>query len=176
MKKPFARRLLFVLVLLAVAVSQGILASCAIDRINRSAITVEEPARERLGELPFRVLHKADYNIDDRPTVKNYLVLTAAEAYATELKKYSIEFPVEVDFDSDSIVVATMGTQNSGGYAIGASRIDEYADKVIMQFELVSPADNCQTTSAQSNPYEFVIVPTTKPIEFNEVARLRDCE
>ena len=126
--------------------------------------------------MSFRVLHKADYNIDDRPTFKNFLVLSEEAAYASELKKYSIEFPAEIDFNSHSIVVATMGTQSRGGYGIGAIKADEYEDKVVIQFELVSPADNCQTTQSQSNPYEIVVVPTKKLIEFNETSRVELCE
>ncbi len=174
MKRFYTRRLLLALVL-----SQGALASCAmVDRDSGLAEVPEtdEAPPEPLGEVSFRVLHKADYNIDDRPTYRNFLVLTDAVSYASELKNYSIEFPAEIDFAADSIVVATMGTQASGGYAIGATSAEEYEDKVVMRFELVTPADGCLTTQAQSNPYEFVLVQTNKPIEFIEVPRVELCE
>jgi len=134
------------------------------------------PAAEPIGGLTLRVLHKADYIIDERPTEKNLLVLTTADSYASELKKYSVEFPARVDFANESIVVATMGTQSSGGYAISAIEATEYTDKAIVRFELVSPANNCLTTQAESNPYEFVKVSTRKPIEFVEVQRTQQCE
>ena len=138
---------------------------------------VEPPAAtEPVGELPVRVLHKADYNIDDQPTVRGYQVLSEVAAYADALKKLSVEFPATINFDENRVVLATMGTQPSGGYSISAGTVTEYADKVVVQIDLVSPADNCLTTAALSNPYEFALVPTVKPIEFTEETRIQSCE
>lgn len=159
-----------------------VMSSCAIidrARVVTDAVEPEAPVDgipEPVAMLDMRVLHKADYIIDERTTEKNQVVVTDAGRYAEELKKYSAEFPASIDFDSETIVVATMGTQVSGGYAISAVEAKEYADKVIVQFELVSPGDNCLTTQAQSNPYEFVRVPTKKPIEFIEVQRTQQCK
>ena len=165
--------------LLTMVLLHSFLASCAfVDRHSastRAAPEVDAPV-EPLDEIAFRVLHKADYNIDDRPTFRNFLVLTDAQAYAAELKNYSIEFPAGIDFNSNSIVVATMGTQASGGYAITAMKAEEYEDRVVVQYAFVSPAENCLTTQAQSNPYEFVVLPTRKPLEFIEVTRVQRCE
>jgi len=165
--------------LLAVVATQTILVSCAnfdSKGVATGGGTITDAAIEPQGTVSFRVLHKADYNIDDRPTVRDFLVLSDAKVYASELKNYSIEFPAEIDFTGDSVVVATMGTQASGGYVISAISAVEYADRVVMQYELVSPADNCLTTEAESNPYEFVVVATRKPIEFNDVSRVEMCE
>ena len=174
MKRLFAHRWLLAMVLF-----QSILSSCAVvDRDSRStgAIAADSIADEPLGEILFRVLHKADYNIDDRATFRNFLVLSDAAAYALELQNYSVEVPATIDFTSDSIVLATMGTQASGGYAISAMKAEEYADRVVVQYELVSPSDNCLTTPAQSNPYEFIVLPTRKPLEFADVSRVEACE
>lgn len=137
---------------------------------------VSDSTVEPIGDLALRVLHKADYIIDERSTQKSLHVLTTADSYADELKKYSVEFPASIDFEIESIIVATMGTQRSGGYAISATAAREYADKAVVEFELISPADNCLTTQAESNPYEFVKVPTRKPIEFVEVQRTQQCD
>lgn len=157
------------------------LTSCALvnrvyENTNVDNTVVDSEKHAPGQELSLRVLHKADYNIDDRPTIKGFTVLADAASYKSELKKYSVEFPAEIDFQSFSVVAATMGTQAKGGYAIGAVKAEEFEDKVVVEVELVSPADNCLTTQAQSNPYEFFAVPSRKMIEFAEVTRVAGCE
>jgi len=161
----------------AVLILSCMLAACSTyHRNNDPAFDAGTVQAASIGDVSFRVLHKADYNLDDRPTSKSFLVLAEAVAYAAELKKYSVEFPATINFSTDLVILATMGTQVSGGYAIGAVKAEEYSDKVVVQFELVSPANNCLTTEAQSNPYEFLQISTRKRIEFIERSRIALCD
>ncbi|OED41687.1 hypothetical protein AB833_09055 [Chromatiales bacterium (ex Bugula neritina AB1)] len=139
-----------------------------------TAVAVE-PVIEPIGELSFKRLHKADYNLDDSPTVKSFNTLRSLADYKTELARYSIEVTMNVDFSRSVVLASTLGSQPSGGYVIGVTKIEEFADKARVTVELVSPGDNCITTSAISNPYEFVEIPTVKVLEIIETARTLDC-
>lgn len=128
-----------------------------------------------LQELATTVLHKADYNIDDSQTVKVFKILSTDTDYRTELARHSVEVPKSIDFTQNTVLASTMGTQISGGFVITVIRAEEYAEKVIVTVQLISPGASCVTTQALSNPYEFVVVPTVKPIEFIESEIVSEC-
>ena len=128
-----------------------------------------------ISELPISVMHKADYNIDDSQTSKGFKVLGTDIEYRTELGRYSVEVPKSVDFQTTRVIISTMGSQISGGYVVSALKADEFEEKVMVTVELRMPGENCVTTQAVSNPYEFSSVPTTKPIEFIETVVVTEC-
>lgn len=148
------------------------LSSCATQNFPTFVETIEAPVFQ---ELAITVLHKADYNIDDSQTVKGFKVLATDTDYRTELARYSVEVPKPIDFSMNRVLTSTMGTQISGGFVISVVRAEEYAEKVVVTVELNSPGDSCVTTQAHSNPYEFVIIPTVKPIEFVESDIVSEC-
>ena len=152
--------------------------SCAIKDFPLFGESVEKPVAvvdPVIEELTITVLHKADYNIDDSQTVKNFKVLATDNDYRTELARHSVEVPKPIDFSSNTVLASTMGTQISGGFVISVVRAEEYAGKVVVTVELNSPGASCITTEALSNPYEFVMIPTSKPIEFVESAIVSEC-
>ncbi len=128
-----------------------------------------------LQELPITVMHKADYNIDDSQTSKAFKVLGSDIEYRTELGRYSVEVPKPIDFQTAQVIVSTMGSQVSGGYVVSALRADEFDEKVVVTVELRAPGESCVTTQAISNPYEFSLVPSSKPIEFIETHAVTEC-
>jgi len=140
-----------------------------------SVLPLEPPAPKVIGELSARVLHKADYNIDDSETVRSYRQITDDQDYRTELARYSVEVPAEIDFTASSVVALSMGTQPHGGYAVGVSRVEEYEARVVVEVVLTTPGETCVTTEAISHPFEFAEVPSAKMIEFTEVQRVTEC-
>jgi hypothetical protein len=144
---------------------------------DNSAVPVEsEPEPAPVAEvLEHTVLHKADYNLDDRETFKTFLAIDNLSDYQRELAQMSVEVPKPVDFSSQRVVALTMGSQPAGGYAVGVSSVAGYPDKVVVTVEMKSPGAGCINTSAISNPYEFALVPSALPVEFVETAVTQDC-
>ena len=158
----------------------GVLLStaCGIKDFEEDAVppplpVIVEPVLLR--QLPISVMHKADYNIDDSQTSKGFKVLSTDIEYRTELGRYSVEVPKSIDFLTTRVIIATMGSQVSGGYIVSALKADEFDEKVVVTVELRAPAENCVTTQAVSNPYEFSSVLSTKPIEFVEISAVTQC-
>ncbi len=154
-----------------VAMAVSLLSCSVVDSLRQT----NPPATVALGSVPYRVLHKADYNIDDSVTTKAFTGLTSAGDYSTELARYSVEVPANIDFLTSQVLASTMGTQPSGGYVIGVTQAEEFTDKVIVTVTLLSPGESCVTTQAISNPYEFALLETTKPVEVVEVEQVLDC-
>lgn len=151
----------------------GFLVNCAfVEMLKRGEVS--PPAA--LGNVSYRVLHKADYNIDDSATSKAFVEIKTTEAYKAELSRYSIEVPADIDFLQSQVLASTMGTQPRGGYVIGVSEAQEFSDKVLVTVTLLSPADGCVTTQAASNPYEFIELMSAKPVEIVEVEEVLDCD
>ena len=124
----------------------------------------------------FRVLHKADYNLDDRETFKSFTVLDTADTYRSQLSRYSVEVTKPVDFTRQLVLLATMGTQPSGGFKIGVQSAMEGPEDVIVEVLLTSPGPACIHTEALSNPYEFALIETTKPVIFRESSTVDQCQ
>lgn len=151
------------------------LSSCGTKELP-PLVDVDQPVEVSvIQQLSVAVLHKADYNIDDSQTVKGFKVLATDTDYRTELARYSVEVPKPIDFSQNRVLVSTMGTQGRGGFIISAVRAEEYAEKVVVTVELTVPGASCITTQAVSNPYEFAIIPTLKPIEFVESVVISQC-
>lgn len=137
----------------------------------------EPPAMEvAMGVLEHKVLHKADYNLDDSETFKAFRAINNIGDYQTGLARLSVEVPKPVDFSTQQVVALTMGSQPAGGYAVGVTVVEEYTDKVVVTVELKSPGAGCINTEAVSNPYEFTLVPSAKPVEFVESEVVQQCE
>ena len=155
------------------------LTSCSLlDRFtDHSAAPVDpEPEPAAVANmLAHTVLHKADYNLDDKETFKTLQEIDNQTDYQLELARLSVEVPKSVDFSSERVVALTMGSQPAGGYSVGVSSVARYEDKVVVTVEMKSPGAGCVNTSAMSNPYEFALVPSALPIEFIETSVTQDC-
>lgn len=125
--------------------------------------------------VEFTVLHKADYNIDDSPTTKSLNVVDTQADYQAALARYSVEVPKPIDFARQRVVFVTMGTQPSGGYAIGVQSATESTESVLVTVLLRTPGPGCTHTQALSNPYEFAVLETAKAISFEEVSEIESC-
>lgn len=154
------------------ALAMFAVSSCGTKNFPAFGGIVQAPV---IQELAITVLHKADYNIDDSQTVKDFKTLATDTDYRTELARHSVEVPKPIDFTEVTVLASTMGTQISGGFVISVVRAEEYAEKVVVTVQLNSPGASCITTQALSNPYEFVMIPTVKPIEFAESQIVSEC-
>jgi len=126
-------------------------------------------------KLDFTVLHKANYNPLEKDNGKSFKALITAEIYNSELLRHSVETPKSVNFGTSQVLASSAGQRPSGGYTIGVTEIEETEDRVIATVVQVVPGPGCITTPTVSFPYEFVVVPSRKPIEIFERQRTEDC-
>ena len=75
--------------------------------------------------------------------------------------------PPPVDFSRDMILLAAMGNQPSGGYAVTIESILDRPEGQIVFVRHTAPGPSCGTTAAITSPLDAVIVPaTTKPVRW----------
>ncbi len=106
------------------------------------------------------------------------IVIRDAESWsALWAEIHSLSQPVApaptVDFDSYMIVFVSMGTRNTGGYAIRVDEVLEAEGAVYAEVAERSPGPSCMTTQALTNPVAARLVPrrdgTTFFVERTEV-------
>jgi len=77
----------------------------------------------------------------------------------------------EIDFDSDMVFTACLGTKNSGGYNIEIKSVVENDSEVIVECETTSPMGGI-VTCALTQPFHMVKTPkSTKPVRFITTAK-----
>ena len=127
-------------------------------------------------ESGIRVLHKASYNPFDRDNGKNFRALNTLELYRSELGRHSIESTKPVDFSSAQVLVSSIGEKPTGGYTVSATDIEEFEDNIVVTVVQTIPGPSCITTQGVTHPFEFVVVPSRKPIEVFERQRVSECQ
>lgn len=125
--------------------------------------------------LEIVVLHKASFNPFDKNNGKSFKALYNNALYRSELGLHSIETAKPVDFKTSQVLVSSIGEKPSGGYKVSATKAEEFADRVIVTVVQSSPGPSCITTTALTHPFEFVIIPSLKPIEIFERQQTNDC-
>lgn len=81
-----------------------------------------------------------------------------------------------VDFSTEMVIVAAMGTRPSGGFAIEIRGVYELDGDVFVEVREVSPGPGCGTTLALTAPVAAVVVPARSgAVRFSESASLREC-
>jgi hypothetical protein len=83
-----------------------------------------------------------------------------------------------VDFDQQTVVIASMGSRNSGGYGIEIAEAAVHsADTVTVLVTETSPGPNCVIGEGTSAPATAIVLPVKAPsVEFAEVAKVGACE
>lgn len=100
-----------------------------------------------------------------------------AQVWSAIWRNYSTP-PAEpqVDFASERVVVAAMGTRMSGGYAIYVDSAYQHGDHVEVVIRTVSPGSRCGTTAALTEPVDAARIPaSTLPVRFRERATVHEC-
>ncbi len=81
-----------------------------------------------------------------------------------------------VDFGSERVVTAAMGSRPTGGYAINISEVRGDADAIYTVVLETSPGPSCFVTQATTAPAVAARVPAdNRPIVFVEETRVLDC-
>jgi hypothetical protein len=80
-----------------------------------------------------------------------------------------------VDFSTKRVVLSDMGQRNTGGFAISTTKVQEYADYVMVSITLTKPGSTCAVTQAFTAPFEFIEVQSTKEILFAEQQVITNC-
>ena len=105
-----------------------------------------------------------------------YKVIKTQLEFNKELLNYSIFSPPKnIDFTQGQVLLVDMGLQNTGGYSIKVESIDVRETNVIANLSLEKPGDNCLTTQAMTNPYQFVYISTLKEILLHKNITINDC-
>lgn len=80
-----------------------------------------------------------------------------------------------VDFATEMVVVAAMGSRPSSGFAIGVDTVAEEPARVLISTFTVRPGD-CGVLAVITAPAVAVAIPTTqKPVSFTNTAYVHDC-
>jgi hypothetical protein len=82
-----------------------------------------------------------------------------------------------VDFGREAVVVAGMGTRNTGGYTITVDSATATADAIHVFVTERSPGGTCFTTQALTAPVHAVAIPADgRAVQFHENAVVYACE
>ncbi len=80
-----------------------------------------------------------------------------------------------VDFAQQMVVVAAMGTQNTGGYSIAVEQVS-FGSEVLVDVLERSPGRTCGVSQVLTQPVDAVVVPSSAaPVRFQETAAVYDC-
>ena len=82
----------------------------------------------------------------------------------------------EIDFSKEMLLVAAMGTRNTGGYSIEIEAVDRSSSSITASVRTHSPGKTCGTTAALTAPVAIVRIPrSTLPVQFVEEHVITDC-
>jgi hypothetical protein len=82
----------------------------------------------------------------------------------------------QVDFAAEMVVVAAMGTRNSGGHAIYVDSAYQHSDRIEVVIRTVSPGPRCGTTAALTEPVDVARIPASSlPVRFRERGTVHEC-
>ena len=81
-----------------------------------------------------------------------------------------------IDFGKEALIVAAMGTRNTGGYSIAVESVGEDGGKLFVEVVEASPSPNCFVTQALTAPVHAVRAPLRNgEVVFTDVAKVQSC-
>jgi hypothetical protein len=84
--------------------------------------------------------------------------------------------PPAIDFAQEMVVVAALGTRNSGGFSIYVDSAYQHSDRIEVVIRKVSPGKQCGTTGALTQPVDLARMPVSSlPVTFRERSLVHDC-
>lgn|GEM_PF-4693952 len=181
--------------LIPLTVAAALIAGCSVSRLpdaprevvferqvelperpeNSTPVAVSDTTPTEPVDIEIEVLHKADFNPRGSDVGKSFRALQTPEVYANELARHSVETPKPVDFRSSQVLASSLGEKTTGGYAVSVTKITETNANMVVTVVQSIPGPGCITTQAASHPYEFVVIPSRKPIEIFERQQIDDC-
>ncbi|MEM6260725.1 MAG: protease complex subunit PrcB family protein [Planctomycetota bacterium] len=70
-------------------------------------------------------------------------------------------FPGEVDFDTNDLVIVSLGERSTGGFAVNIESIQLSGGELAITGEATTPAEDAAVTQALTYPYSAVLIPNT---------------
>ena len=81
-----------------------------------------------------------------------------------------------VDFATEMLIVATLGTRSSGGYSIKVTAAEQLTDHIAVTILRTSPGRSCGTTAALTAPADVVRMRRSDlPVRFIEQSTVHEC-
>lgn len=110
---------------------------------------------------------------------KNYAIYDAGE-FATFWKKVhgeNAKVPY-IDFSKQYVLAVFAGTEPSGGYSIGVSKVVKSGTQLAVTVTIEKPGISCVVTQALTTPYEFVAVDSSAAMKLThtEETTTKDCK
>ncbi|HEX2780360.1 MAG TPA: protease complex subunit PrcB family protein [Gemmatimonadaceae bacterium] len=82
----------------------------------------------------------------------------------------------EIDFNTEMVLVAAMGTKPSGGWAIRIDRVARRGNNAWAEVTSQQPGSGCMTSAAFTAPLDVVVVQRTPgKVVFVERSEVRNC-
>jgi hypothetical protein len=165
---------------LVISAALGVLAcNGASERPPSGTGTPQALPTAREGAVELRQLLQ-EHNSGLRDSTRR-VITDAATLAATWRQVYEGRGPLppqvpSIDFDREMVVVATMGTQRSGGYTVYIDSAKVAGNAMLVYVRSVLPGPTCGATAALTEPTVMVAVPrvTTVP-QFVEVVERTNC-
>jgi hypothetical protein len=140
-----------------------------------SGCVFDSNAASTTPEADFYEIHHGLYTESGTYTNKQSQVFVDQAGYSSELATYTSATPELIDFTNARVLLVDMGQRNTGGYAIAVTSVDVFNDYVTANVVLTKPGTNCMVTQALTNPYQFVVIPTTKEVLISESIVVNNC-
>ena len=141
-----------------------------------SGCSGESNAQSPSPESQFVQLNQGLRTENAVPTKTQTKVISTQADYAAELVNYTSATPASVDFTKGKILLVDMGPRPSSGYSIGVASVDVADAWVVANVELVKPGGPmCGVLTVETNPWQFVFIPTLKEILLSEKVVVHSC-
>jgi len=120
-------------------------------------------------EIEFQELAGGEY-VDSQRTFpeKQLKLITSQASYNEALLIYSDDEPASIDFINGQVLLVDMGLKNTGGYSIKVTSVMEQDGALTANIESKYPGSGCAVTDAETNPFQFVFIPSKKEVLINE--------
>jgi hypothetical protein len=91
------------------------------------------------------------------------MVITNKMQWEELWKKTSKKIPPdpapEIDFEKESVLFASLGRKNTGGYGITIKNVERSGNSIVVHLEQKEPAKGAMTIQALTAPFHIVAVP-----------------
>lgn len=111
-------------------------------------------------EIDFEVvLEQSNSNIYEKDIREIHSYESLQELYTTI---YSTQSPKKeapfIDFDSKTIVFLNLGQQNTSGYSIRVQSVQKKDNKLVVNYETISPKPYDMVSSVLTTPFQLVML------------------
>ncbi|HEU4560883.1 MAG TPA: protease complex subunit PrcB family protein [Longimicrobium sp.] len=147
--------------------------SCAVTDADQSTPTVLPVTRLRAE--PYPLTFNSGIAVSARQVVTD--ANTWGQVWGAIWQNHSPQPALpQIDFASERLVLAALGTRSSGGYSIVVDSAYQHADHVEVVVHTTSPGTTCGTTAAITQPVDVARIPAgSLPVRYRERATVVVC-